>query len=149
MRPSTNLENKNLSDTYWRVCMKVQACSSLEPPLEYNQDLWWIKVRDVLFNYLGSYRNILPFQISSRKVFSKQFYFIWYRRQHLLAFEKRRYSRFTLVEDTITNSPKVSRAKFLESVKLFCFSSICNWNIRIWKLKHQDMQNRNLIHWNV
>ena len=39
-RPS-NLENKNISDIYQNVklvCMKVQARSSLEPPLEYNQD---------------------------------------------------------------------------------------------------------------
>ena len=36
-----SLENKTLSDTYWRVqlvCVKVQAYSSLEPSLEYNQD---------------------------------------------------------------------------------------------------------------
>ena len=33
MRPD-NLENKTLQ----LVCMKVQAHSSLEPPLEYNQD---------------------------------------------------------------------------------------------------------------
>ena len=41
MRPSKNLENKTLSDTYSRVllvCRKVQAHSSLEPPLEYNQN---------------------------------------------------------------------------------------------------------------
>ena len=41
MRPSKNLESKTISDTYGRlqlVCMKVQAHSSLEPPLEYNQD---------------------------------------------------------------------------------------------------------------
>ena len=41
MRSSINLENKTLSDIYWRVqlvYMKVQAHSSLEPPLEYNQD---------------------------------------------------------------------------------------------------------------
>ena len=41
MRPCNNLENKTLSDTYWGVqlvCMKVQTHSSLEPPLEYNQD---------------------------------------------------------------------------------------------------------------
>ena len=34
-------KKKALSDTYWRVqlvCMKVQAHSSLEPPLEYK---WW------------------------------------------------------------------------------------------------------------
>ena len=36
-----NLENKTPSDTYGRfqlVCMNVQPHSSLEPPLEYNQD---------------------------------------------------------------------------------------------------------------
>ena len=41
MKPSNNLENKTLPDTYWRVqvvCMKVQAHSSLEPPMEYSQD---------------------------------------------------------------------------------------------------------------
>ena len=41
MKPSNNLENKAPSDTYWRVQLvykKVQAYSSLEPPLEYNQD---------------------------------------------------------------------------------------------------------------
>ena len=41
MKPSNNLENKTLSDTYWRVqlvCKKIQAHSSLELPLEYNQD---------------------------------------------------------------------------------------------------------------
>ena len=42
MKPSNNLENKTPSDTYSRVqlvCEKVQPHSSLEPPLEYNQDL--------------------------------------------------------------------------------------------------------------
>ena len=41
MRPLNNLENKTPSDTYRKielVCMKVQSHSSLEPPLEYNQD---------------------------------------------------------------------------------------------------------------
>ena len=41
MRTSNNLENKTTSDTYRRVQlvrMKDQAHSSLEPPLEYNQD---------------------------------------------------------------------------------------------------------------
>ena len=41
MRPSNNLENKRLSDTFWTVqlvCIKVQAHSSVEPSLEYNQD---------------------------------------------------------------------------------------------------------------
>ena len=48
--------------------MKIQAYSSLEPPLEYNQDqmaLMLIKVHYDLFNHLGSYGNIMQFQISS------------------------------------------------------------------------------------
>ena len=36
-----------------------------------------------------------------------------------------RYSRFTFVENTICNLPKVPRAKFLVSERLFCFISIC------------------------
>ena len=40
-----------------------------------------------------------------------------------------RYNRFTFVENTISNSPKVPRAKFLESDALFCFSSICKFGI--------------------
>ena len=39
----------------------------------------------------------------------------------------RRYSRFTFVENTIGNSPKVTRAKFLGSNGLFCFISICKF----------------------
>ena len=41
MEACNNLENEIPSDTYWRdqlVCKKVQTPSSLEPPLEYNQD---------------------------------------------------------------------------------------------------------------
>ena len=41
MKPFNNLENMTPSDTYWRVQLvrnKVQAHSSLEPPLEYDQD---------------------------------------------------------------------------------------------------------------
>ena len=41
MKPSNNLENKTPKDSYWRVqliCKKVPARSSLEAPLEYNQD---------------------------------------------------------------------------------------------------------------
>ena len=37
------------------------------------------------------------------------------------------YSRFTFAENTISNSPKVLRAKFLGSDGLFCFSSICKF----------------------
>ena len=41
MRPSNNLENNSPPDNYWRVklvCKKVQAHSSVEPPLEYNHN---------------------------------------------------------------------------------------------------------------
>ena len=38
-----------------------------------------------------------------------------------------RYSRFTFVENTISNSPNVPSAKFLESDGLFCFSIICKF----------------------
>ena len=72
MRTSNNLENKTLPDMYWKlqlVCMKVQAKSSLEPQMGYNQDqikyLWWINVHYDLFDHLGNYRNIMQFQISS------------------------------------------------------------------------------------
>ena len=37
------------------------------------------------------------------------------------------YSRFPFVKNTIGNSPKVLRAKFLGSDGLFCFISICNF----------------------
>ena len=47
--------------------MKVQIHSSLEPLLEYNQDQdAFDKSRLVMTNQLGSYRNIMQFQISSR-----------------------------------------------------------------------------------
>ena len=39
----------------------------------------------------------------------------------------RRYSRFTFVENIISNSPKVPRVKFLGSDELFRFSSICKF----------------------
>ena len=38
-----------------------------------------------------------------------------------------RYSRFTFVENTISKSPKVPRAKFLGSDGLFCSSSVCKF----------------------
>ena len=51
--------------------MKVQAHSSLEPWLEYNQGqmplMSWINVYYKFVNHLGSYRNIMQFQISSSK----------------------------------------------------------------------------------
>ena len=116
-----------------QVYMKDQAHSSLEPQLEYNQDQMPRMNHGVcygLFNHLLSYRNIMQFQITSRgktgkrdtqvikirvlrNFFSKQFCFIRCRRQHLWSIEQRRYySRFIFFESTISNSPKVPRAKF-------------------------------------
>ena len=71
MKLSKNLENKTLSDTYWRVqpvCMKVKAYISLEPPLEYNHDQMPLMNQGSLwpFNHLGGYGN-MQFQISSRR----------------------------------------------------------------------------------
>ena len=63
-----------------------------------------------------------------RKVFSKQNSFIRSRRQHLWAVEWRRYSRFTFVENTVGNLPKVPRTKSLGSDGLFCFISICKFD---------------------
>ena len=76
----------------------------------------------------------MQFQISSRdtwviktrgltKTLSTQFWFIRGRRQHIWAVEWRRYSKFTFVENTIRNLPKVPRAMFLGSDGLYCFSS--------------------------
>ena len=61
------------------------------------------------------------------KVFSKQHCFIRCRRQHPRSVEQRRYTRFNFVENTIGNSQKVPRAKFLGSDGLFCFISICKF----------------------
>ena len=63
-----------------------------------------------------------------RKIFSKQFCFIRCRRQHLRPVEQRKCSRFTFVENTISNSPEVTRTKFRRSNGLFCFISICKFS---------------------
>ena len=75
MKPISNLENKTTSDTYWRVQLlskKVQGRSSIEPPLEYNQNQLLLTNQGLLwpFNHLGSYRNIIQFQISSSTSFA-------------------------------------------------------------------------------
>ena len=46
------------------------------------------------------------------------------RKQHLQAVKYRNYSRFTFIENTVIDSPKVLTAKFLGSDKLFCFINI-------------------------
>ena len=44
--------------------------------------------------------------------------------KHLWVIEERRCTRFTFVENTMSNLPK---AKFLGCDKLFCFSSMCKF----------------------
>ena len=72
MKPSNNLENTTLSDTYWKVqlvCVKVQAHSSLEPPVEDNQDDQRLDKSMFVLTFwtILGVRNITQFQISSRK----------------------------------------------------------------------------------
>ena len=70
MKTSNNLKTKTTSDTYIRVQLvgkKVQVHSSLEPPLEYSgnyEGSLQIKVHYDLFKHLGSYSNIVQFQMS-------------------------------------------------------------------------------------
>ena len=85
--------------------------SQISSRREIGKETWVIKIRVL------------------RKVFSKQFCFIRCRRQHLRTVEQSRYSRFTSVENTIGNSPKVPRAKFLGSDGLICSISICKFGI--------------------
>ena len=149
MRPSDNLDNKTLShilnsltsmyeisgSQFFRTTTGIQSgpgCSR------------WIKVRYDLFNHLGSYKNIMQFQVSSRrknrqrdiqfikirvlrKVFSKQLGFIRCKIQHVWVIEQRKYGRFTVVENTISNLPKVPRTKFLWVFGLFGSFSICKF----------------------
>ena len=59
------------------------------------------------------------------KIFANKFFFTRCKRQHPWAVEEKGYSGFTIVENTISNLPKVLRAKFLVSNRPFSFSSIC------------------------
>ena len=54
MKPFNNLENKAPAVAYGRaqlMCKKVQARSSLEPPLEYNQDQMPLKSQGLLWPF--------------------------------------------------------------------------------------------------
>ena len=65
MRPSKNLENKTLWDTYCRVhliCMNVQAHSSLESPLEYT-GLWRIRFVMTFLTILGVMELLCSFRL--------------------------------------------------------------------------------------
>ena len=62
-----------------------------------------------------------------RKVFSNQFCFTDAEDNTSKPLNRGGYSSFTFVENTISNLPKVLRAKFLGSNGLFCFVSICKF----------------------
>ena len=100
---------------------------------------WRIRIGYDLLNHLGNY--MMQFQLSSRKntgnemteslrlefwekFFSKQFCFIRSRRLNLMFVRKRRYCRFTFVENTIRKLSNLGKAKFLESHRMFHFISI-------------------------
>ena len=68
MKLSDNLEKETPLDTYWRVqlvCKKVQAHSSLEPPLEYNQDQIFDESRFVMtfLTILGVMETLYSFRL--------------------------------------------------------------------------------------
>ena len=66
MKPSNNLENKTPSDIYWRVqlvCKKVQVHSSLESPLEYNQDQTPLTNQGTFLTFLGVTEILCSFKL--------------------------------------------------------------------------------------
>ena len=147
MRRSNNLENKTVSDINWRdrlVYMKVPAHSSLEPPLEYNQDqtswrCWWIKVCCDVFNHLGSYGNSMQFQISSRRETGKEkpelprleFLETFSANNFALSNAENNSSRPTIADwpllRTLLAIPQKSWDPSFWEVIDFCFSSMCKF----------------------
>ena len=143
MRPSNNLENKPPSDTYWRVqlvCRKVQAHSSLESLLKYNQDQTLLMNQGLydLFNHLVSYRNMLSqtscrrktgkeILKSSRQEFLKKFLANNFTLSDTEGNTTRLLNRGGIADLTFYNLPNIQRAKFLGSDGLFCFISICKF----------------------
>ena len=144
IRPLHNLKNKFPSDTYWRiqlVCMKVQAHSSLEPPLGYNQDQkpltsqgWFSTLSTNLgvIEILYSFRLVLKgkagkeIPVPSRSEFLEKF--SWNNFALLdaegntsEALNRRGIADLSWNKNTISISPKFTRAKFLGSGTLFSF----------------------------
>ena len=127
------------------MCKKLLAHSSLEPPLEYNHDqmtrFWQNKVHFDRFDYLGSHRNIMQFQIVIGGETGKEMPQSW-KLEFLERFSANDVA-FSDVEDNtsrllnrggVTDLPllrtllairQVTRAKFLESNGFFSFISIC------------------------
>ena len=151
MRPSDNLENKTLSDSYWRVqlvCMKNQAHSSLEPPLEYSQYQMPLMNQGSLWPFLTI--------LGVTEICS--FILVLERKEHKEIPEPSRLEflenisannfgvsdvedntsgplnrggiadlPLLITENTISKSPVVLRAKFMGSNGFFCFLSMCKF----------------------
>ena len=109
--------------------------------------LWKIEVQHDLFNYLGSYGNIMQFQISSRrenryrdtrvinirvlrKDFSKYFCFIRCRSNSSVLLNRGGISDLPLLRRLLSTLPKVLRAKFLGTDGHFCFTSMHVWQLQ-------------------
>ena len=123
-----------------------------------------IKVRYDLFNLLGVTEILCSFRLvleekTGREIpesgleflekFLAKFSFIRCRRQHLLAVELRRYSRFTFAENTINNSPYYNKSSSGLSVPPEQVSqsswSLQRQNISRWV----DRENLIYVRWNI
>ena len=149
MKPPNNLESKTPSDTYCRfqlVCKNVHAHSTLEPPLEYNQDQMPLANQDslILLTILGvivicSFRLILEgktgieilesSKLESLRNFSGSNFALSDAEDNTSGpLNKGGIADLPLLETLyIGNSPNVWRAKFLLKNGLFCFISICKF----------------------
>ena len=111
MRLCNNLGNKSPSNTYW----KDHQWNAIRPLKE-------MKVSYELLDHFRNYRNVIQFHISfvshesSRK-----------RLQETDLPCQIKKEKFTFVENTISDLPKVSRTRFQLSNKLFCFISKEVW----------------------
>ena len=144
IRFSHNLEDKiqssHIEKHSWYVC-KFRLTVLLNHYWNKIRTRWlWCFGYDHL-NQFRSYRNIMQFQKSQEGIAGKEihkssrleslkkisqgsFTLNRHRRQHLRVIKWKRYSWYTLAANTIINSPKVARAKFLGSDRCCCCISI-------------------------
>ena len=127
MRSSNNLENKISSDTLKSSASMYESSGS-----QIFRNTTRIQLRPGTFDksrFVKIERDAPVIKIRVlRKDFSKQFCLIRWRRQHQPDVEERIFNGFNFVENSISNSPKVLRAKFPErGDRLVCFNSICRF----------------------
>ena len=148
MRPSNSLKNKIPSDTLKSSGSMYESsgshsfCTTTEiqsgPDAYEKSSLFMtLSTKVVETRILCSFRFILEGKASKRikrylshqdKSFQKSFFqtHLWCirsRRQHLRSAKQRKYSRLTFLDNTIRNSPKFLRTKFLGRDRTFCFIS--------------------------